>query len=111
MVFDADYNDFLLTSTRAWLDKGGSPTDQDQILKLMEEVGEVCEAYASYAGTNPRKGPATGHMVPVVQELADVAMTCFVAMIKFGFDPNDLLEQQMNKVKSRYPDIWTMEKS
>jgi phosphoribosyl-ATP pyrophosphohydrolase len=108
MVFDSDYNDFLFTSYKALQDLGGSPTDQDQILKIMEEVGEVCAAYISYAGTNPRKGPATGHMVPVVQELADVAMTCFVAMIKFGFDPNDLLEQQMNKVKGRHPNVWTM---
>jgi hypothetical protein len=27
-------------------------------------------------------------------------------MIKFGFDPSDLLEQQMNKVKGRHPNIW-----
>jgi NTP pyrophosphatase (non-canonical NTP hydrolase) len=106
VVFDPDYNDFLFTSYKALQSLGGSPTDQDQILKLMEEVGEVCAAYISYSGTNPRKGPATGHMAPVVQELADVVMTCFVAMIKFGFDPSDLLEQQMSKVKGRHPNIW-----
>lgn len=108
MVFDADYNDFLFTSTKALQDLGGSPTDQDQILKLMEEVGEVCAAYISYSGSNPRKGPATGHMVPVVEELADVVMTAFVAMIRLGFDPNQLMENQMNKVKRRYPEIWDM---
>lgn len=108
MIFEADYNDFLFASYKALAVAGGSPTDQDQILKIMEEVGEVCAAYIAYAGSNPRKGPATGHMVPVVQELADVIMTCLVAMIKFGFDPNDLLEQQMNKVKGYYPNIWDM---
>lgn len=106
MIFDPDYNDFLFTSTKAYVAMGASPTDQDQLLKLMEEAGEVAEKYSLYAGTNPRKGPATGHMVPVVQELADVIMTSLVAIIRFGFNPNDLLEQQMNKVKSRHPDVW-----
>jgi NTP pyrophosphatase (non-canonical NTP hydrolase) len=45
-------------------------------------------------------------MVPVVQELADVVSAALTAMIRLGFDPDDLLEQQVRKVKSRYPEIW-----
>ena len=106
-ALDPDYSDFLLTATKAWHERGPR-TDQDHLLKIMEEVGEVAEAFSRYKGTNPHKGPATGHMVPVVQELADVVCTALVAIIQFGFDPNDMLEQQMTKVKSRYPDIWSM---
>ena len=104
-ALDPDYTDFLLTATKAWRDLGPR-TDQDHLLKVMEEVGEAAEAFSRYKGTNPHKGPATRHMVPVVQELADVVCTALVAIIEFGFDPNDLLEQQMAKVKQRYPNIW-----
>lgn len=104
-ALDPDYTDFLLVATKAW-DGLGPRTDQDHLLKLMEEVGEVAEAFSRYKGTNPRKQPATGHMVPVVQELADVVCTALVAIVQFGFNPNDLLEQQMAKVKQRYPNVW-----
>lgn len=105
MIFDPDYRDFLLLSTKEFVSRGTRSTDQDLILKLMEEVGEVAEAFSRYAGTNPNK-PRTGSMGPVVQELADVVCTALVAIAAFGFDPEQLLEEQMDKVKSRYPDIW-----
>jgi NTP pyrophosphatase (non-canonical NTP hydrolase) len=107
VALDPDYSDFLLTATKAWQERGPR-TDQDYLLKLTEEVGEVAEAFSRYKGTNPAKGPATGHMVPVVQELADVVCTALVSIIHLGFNPNDLLIDQMNKVKRRYPDIWSM---
>lgn len=78
------------------------------LLKLMEEAGEVAEAYSRYAGTNPNK-PRTGHMVPVVQELADLACTALVAIVHLGFDPEQMLEDQMNKIKLRHPDIWEVQ--
>ena len=108
VALDPDYSDFLLTATKAWQERGPR-TDQDHLLKVMEETGEVAEAFSRYRGTNPFKGPATGHMVPVVQELADVVCTALVAIVHLGFDPNDVLEQQMTKVKTRYPDIWSMQ--
>lgn len=109
MIFDPDYRDFLLLSTKVWTELGGCPTDQDLILNVMAEVSEVAEAYSRYAGLNPRKLPATGHMVPVVQELSDVIMAALVAITRLGFDPEDMLEQQMNKVKARHPSVWEVQ--
>lgn len=108
MIFQPEYIAFLQRATKEFVARSKVSTDQDLLLKLSEEVGEVAEAYSRYAGTNPHK-PATGHMVPVVQELADVVCTALVAIAHLGFNPDDLLEWQMNKVKDRYPEIWPTE--
>jgi predicted HAD superfamily Cof-like phosphohydrolase len=107
VALDPDYRDFLLLGTKVWTESGAYPTDEGVLLNVFKEVAEAAEAYSMYAGSNPRKGPATGHMVPVVQELADVVAAAFTAIIRLGFDPDDLLEWQMTKVKARYsPDVW-----
>lgn len=103
MTLDPEYNDFILLGAKRF---GRGASDQDLILKVMEEVGEVAQAYSLYAGTNPRK-PRTGHMTPVVQELADVVCTALVAIAHLGFSPDEMLRVQMEKTKDRYPDVWT----
>lgn len=110
MALDSEYLDFLLLATKKWTEMGACPTVPDLILNVTGEVGEVAEAYALYAGLNPRKGPATGNMVPVVRELADVVAAALTAIIRLGFNPNDLLEQQMDKVKSRHPTVWDVKR-
>jgi hypothetical protein len=106
VALESDYIDYLVFATRNWTELGNFPTDQDLLLNVVREAGEAIDEYFAYAGTNVRKGPPTGHMVPVVQELADTIAAALTAIIRLGFDPNELLEQQKLKVQSRYPSIW-----
>lgn len=102
MLLDPEYNDFILLASKVY---GTNAADADLLLKLSEEVGEVAEAWSLYNGSNPSK-PRTGHMVPVVQELADVVCTALIAIAHLGFNPEDLLQWQMDKVKSKHPNVW-----
>jgi len=102
---DPEYNDFILLVSKVY---SANASDADFLLKVAEEAGEVAEAYSRYIGSNPGK-PRTGHMVPVVQELADVVCTALVAIAHLGFNPQDLLEWQMDKVKSKHPNVWEVQ--
>jgi phosphoribosyl-ATP pyrophosphohydrolase len=102
---DPEYNDFILLASKVY---GANASDADLLLKVAEETGKVAEAYSLYNGSNPTK-PRTGHMVPVVQELADVVCTALVAIAHLGFNPQDLLEWQMNKVKAKHPGVWEVQ--
>lgn len=102
MLLDPEYNDFILLASKIYRENA---EDADLILKVMEEAGEVAEAYSRYKGTNPSK-TRTGNMVPVVQELGDVVCTALVAIAHLGFNPQDVLEWQMSKVKAKHPTVW-----
>lgn len=102
MLLDPEYNDFILLASKVY---SANAADADFLLKLSEEVGEVAEAWSRYNGSNPSK-PRTGHMVPVVQELADVVCTALVAIARLGFNPEDMLQWQMDKVKAKHPTVW-----
>ena len=101
MTLDPEYNDFILLGAKLF---ATTNVYQDQLLKLTEEVGEVAEAWSRYAGTNVAKGQS-GDILPVAQELADLACTALVAIARLGFSPNDMLQWQMDKVKARH-EVW-----
>jgi NTP pyrophosphatase (non-canonical NTP hydrolase) len=92
-AIDDDYIDFLLREAK-WF----KTTTQENIIKLMEEVGEVAAAYIGTTGTNPRKG-ITHRERDVVDELADVANTALLAIVQLGFDPNHVLDKQREKAE------------
>ena len=92
-TIDDDYIDFLLREAK-WF----RVDPQDQIIKLMEEVGEVAAAWVGVTGTNPRKG-ITHRERDVVDELADVVNTALLAIVKLGFDPNHALDKQREKAE------------
>lgn len=53
-----------------------------RIAKITEEAGEAVDAYIRFTGGNPRKERTTD-MRPVLDELADVAITAIVAILHF----------------------------
>jgi NTP pyrophosphatase (non-canonical NTP hydrolase) len=83
--------DFLtrIDAINAWLDTsniGRIPPEIDdasRIIKLMEESGEVAQAWIGYTGQNPRKGK-THTRDDVRDELADVAVTALCAARHFS---------------------------
>jgi phosphoribosyl-ATP pyrophosphohydrolase len=98
-ILDPDYVDFLLRITKHFQQAGVMPGDQ--IIKVGEEYGEVCETYTRWMKLNPRKTePATAG--DVARELADVAVTAMVAIIHLGFDPDDFLKEQQEKTEKRF---------
>lgn len=84
-----------------------NPLAQDwgRIAKLMEEVGEVADAYIGATGQNPRKG-IYGSMDDVLKELADVAFTAICAIQHFTKNPTqtkDTMERRARELKGRIP--------
>lgn len=105
MPLDADYERFLKAARSIFLRQGS--TDADMIIKVMEEAGEVAEAWSGYRGTNPRKGADTHTLLDVAHELADVAASALVALTFLGFDAEEMLTWQVDKVKRWHPeDSW-----
>lgn len=102
MIVDKEYVDFILKCGRH-LQASTGYTMADAIIKVGEEYGEVCDEYTLFRGTNPRK-PKETRGGPLAAELADVIMTAMVAMVLWGFNPNDMLEDQRQKVIERFPD-------
>jgi NTP pyrophosphatase (non-canonical NTP hydrolase) len=72
-----------------------------QMLKLMEEVGEVAAAWIGYTGQNPRKGVIHG-LDDVLDELADVAITAMVSIARLGADPEEVVAGKLRRVLERY---------
>ncbi|MGI5288062.1 MazG-like family protein [Nonomuraea polychroma] len=65
-----------------WLDAANGRTDHQtamQLLKIVEEAGEVAAAYIGMTGQNPRKG-VTHTREDVAGELCDVVITALVAL-------------------------------
>lgn len=72
-----------LIALSKWIDAGNEHRDPEAITwgrlaKIMEEGGEVIEAYIGLTGQNPRKG-ATHSREDVLDELLDVAITALGA--------------------------------
>lgn len=74
-----------------------------RLLKIVEEAGEVAEAYIGLTGANPRKGFTHSHM-ELESELLDVALTALVAYCGFtGFaDPLIRLEKHADSRNTRH---------
>ena len=88
-----DWMDTDLDSNVAELYKG-QPLAQDwaRIAKVIEETGEVIDAYIGVTGQNPRKGEY-GDMGHVLSELCDVALTGLYAIQHFTKDAESTLGQ------------------
>jgi len=89
--------------SRSWLDavNGTSPQEQTmRLFKLVEEAGEVAEAWIGIQGQNPLKGVT--HTAPeLIGELGDVAFTALVAAASFGAHPYDVLAAIAAKMRVR----------
>lgn len=72
-----------------------------QMLKLMEESGEVAEAWIGATGQNPRKG-FTHTCADVLDELADVAITAMVDIARLGGDPAAVVGEKVAVMRQRY---------
>lgn len=89
------------------LDAGQDPV-QNQIVKLMEELGEVAQAFIGWSGQNHRKGYS--HSIDdVISELADVVITAQVALItasaNTGYSPISHYADKLHRVTSRALDL------
>lgn len=72
-----------LVALSKWIDAGNAGRDSEavtwgRLAKIMEEGGEVIEAFIGATGQNPRKG-VTHSMDDVREELLDVAVTALGA--------------------------------
>lgn len=68
-----------------------------QVLKVAEEAGEVAAAWIGHVGQNPRKG-VTHSIDDVIDELADVVATAYVAMATLGRDPEEVMAAHMARM-------------
>lgn len=87
-----------------WLDRQNGRTDHEismRLLKLVEEAGEVAQAYIGSTGQNPRKG-VTHTRQDVADELCDVIITAMVALVSVADRaPDDILAEKLAKVTRR----------
>lgn len=72
-----------------------------QVIKLMEEMGEVAQSFIGYSGQNPRKGDVYVPAEDVVKELCDVIITGMVALATSTLDPEAALEHRFGVIKER----------
>ncbi|CAM5503519.1 MULTISPECIES: MazG-like family protein [Streptomyces] len=87
----------------AWLDRtngAGRHETAMRLMKLVEEAGEVMQAYIGVEGQNPRKG-VTHKPGDVAAELCDVILTAAVALHRFTDDPEALMAQHAAAVVRR----------
>jgi hypothetical protein len=100
-----------LSEVDKWLDEyvaveySQQPKAQDwaRISKVGEELGEAIQAFISATGQNPRK-PRTDDLLPVLDELADTALTSILAMLHFTKQPSlvgRLLTDKTRKIAVR----------
>lgn len=75
-----------------------------QMLKIMEEVGEVASAWFGCHGMNKRKG-VTHEIGDVLKELADVAITALIAIELLGHASDDILKEKLAGVRENYKDV------
>lgn len=71
-----------------------------KVMKVGEENGEAVEAYIGLIGANVRKGK-THEPQDVVKELADVAITAYVALSAFSGDPFEAIETRAARILDR----------
>jgi NTP pyrophosphatase (non-canonical NTP hydrolase) len=87
-----------------WLDRQNGRSQHEismRLLKLVEESGEVAQAYIGSVGQNPRKG-VTHTRADVADELCDVIITAMVAIVSVADgNPDDILAAKLAKVAER----------
>ncbi|MFF7329745.1 MazG-like family protein [Streptomyces sp. NPDC008150] len=87
-----------------WLDRQNGRSPQEiglRLLKLVEEAGEVAQAFIGMVGQNPRKG-VTHTRDEVCGELCDVIITAMVALVSIADgNPDDILAAKLAKVEQR----------
>lgn len=71
-----------------------------RLMKLVEEAGEVMQAYIGMTGQNPRKG-VTHTREDVAAELCDVILTAVVALHRFADDPEQAMAEHAGRVVRR----------
>lgn len=87
----------------AWLDRINGPGRHEtamRLMKLVEESGEVMQAYIGVEGQNPRKG-VTHKPGDVAAELCDVILTAAVALYRFADDPEAFMDEHAAGVVRR----------
>lgn len=86
-----------------WLDEANGRTDAEiglRLLKLVEESGEVAQAWIGVQAQNPRKG-ASHTLHDVRDELCDVIVTAAVALASLTGDPAVLLDSKLARIAAR----------
>lgn len=88
----------------AWLDRENGRSQHEismRLLKLVEEAGEVAQAYIGTQGQNPRKGRS--HSTDdVADELCDVIVTAAVALTTISDgDPAAILNAKLKRIADR----------
>jgi len=88
----------------AWLDRENGRSRHEismRLLKLVEEAGEVAQAYIGTQGQNPRKGRS--HSVDdLAGELCDVIVTAAVALTTItDGDPAATLDAKLKRIADR----------
>lgn len=101
MEMSEEFIDYLIGWSKRWHSRGAGVGDV--ILKVTEEAGEAAEAYLVLVGFKD-KGTQTSY--GVAKELADVIVAAMVAITTLGWNPADLLEENMVYNKERFPDAF-----
>lgn len=87
----------------AWLDATNGRGEHEtamRLMKLVEEAGEVMQAYIGMVGQNPRKG-LTHKREDVAAEVCDVMLTAAVALHLFADDPEAVMAEHAGRVVRR----------
>lgn len=87
----------------AWLDDANGRSDEEvtlRILKIVEEAGEVAQAWIGMTGQNPRKG-ITHTRQDVADELCDVAITALTALASLTGTPEATFVAHVARVQAR----------
>lgn len=89
---------------RKMLDAHHATAGQDvlpqRLLKIIEEVGELSQAYQGFIGANPRKG-VTHTQEDVVKEVCDVIIAAAVTLATLSSDPDGTLRRNVEHVVKR----------
>lgn len=80
--------------------QNGNQSPEMRLLKLMEEVGEVSQAFIGVQGANTRKGISHSYN-DLAKELCDVAITAMVALHDYVEDPVEYLGNHIEKIGAR----------
>jgi hypothetical protein len=72
-----------------------------QLIKLMEESGEVATNFIGYSGQNPRKGDVVVTIEDVVKEICDVIITGMVALSTTCTTPEATLNHRFQIIRER----------
>lgn len=87
----------------AWLDEVNGTSEHEtamRLMKLVEEAGEVMQAYIGVEGQNPRKG-ITHKPEDVAAELCDVILSAAVVLHRFVDDPEQAMAGHAARVVAR----------